>query len=64
MGGYEWTNGVDPTTLFLWIGAVSTDWNIPGNWNNALAPTLSDDVLISDVTNNPIVNEATAIPLQ
>jgi hypothetical protein len=45
-----------------WTGAISTNWNDPGNWNPAIVPTASDNVLIPNLTNDPIVNEDAATP--
>jgi hypothetical protein len=39
-----------------WTGAVSTDWNVAGNWNPAAVPTNADDVVIpSGPANMPTV---------
>jgi hypothetical protein len=63
MGVYEWTAGVDPGgTAFIWTGAVSADWNTPGNWSTLTVPSASDDVIIPDTPNDPVVNEAPATP--
>ncbi len=32
--------------LFTWTGAVSSDWNDPGNWNHASVPGATDSVAI------------------
>lgn len=37
-------NIIYPT--ITWTGAVSTDWNTPGNWSCGGVPTISTDVLI------------------
>ena len=39
-----------------WTGAVSTDWNTPGNWDTNSVPTATDDVILADVANAPRVN--------
>ena len=62
-GAYEWTSGVDPALhLFTWTGAVSTDWNTPGNWTSDAVPGPSDDVYIPDVVNDPVVNQSLSAP--
>jgi len=33
-----------------WTGAVSTDWNVAGNWSPSAVPTSSDDVIIPSGT--------------
>ncbi len=44
-----------------WTGAASTDWNTVGNWNPAKVPMATDDVVIPDLTNDPIVNGIPAV---
>ncbi len=39
-----------------WTGIVSTDWDEPGNWNPICVPTADDDVIIPDVTNDPVIS--------
>ncbi len=38
-----------------WTGAISTAWNVGGNWLPTIVPTSSDDVIIPNVANDPIV---------
>lgn len=45
----------DPA-LFVWIGAVNTDWNTGGNWCGGVAPTASDNVSISATANQPVIS--------
>jgi hypothetical protein len=42
-----------------WMGTVSTDWSVPGNWS-AGVPTASTDAVIPDVTNDPVITGGTA----
>jgi predicted outer membrane repeat protein len=60
-GCYEWTIGTDPFTQNTWTGATDSDWKKSGNWNLGFAPTKRRlcDVAIPEVTNDPIVNQAT-----
>jgi hypothetical protein len=45
-----------------WTGAVSTDWNVAGNWNPAGVPAAGDSVTIAPATNQAtIVASATAL---
>lgn len=37
-----------------WTGTSSTDWNTSGNWNGGI-PGSSDNVIIPNVTNDPVV---------
>ncbi|MRS65929.1 T9SS type A sorting domain-containing protein [Larkinella terrae] len=43
-----------------WTGASSTAWNDPGNWS-AGVPDATDDVIIPDVTNDPVVSTTDAV---
>jgi hypothetical protein len=46
-------HAADPTRL-VWTGAVSAEWDAPGNWDNPCAiPTLGDDVVIADSCTPP-----------
>jgi hypothetical protein len=38
-----------------WTGAVSTAWNAAGNWSAGI-PGASDDVIIPNVTNDPVIS--------
>jgi hypothetical protein len=63
MGPYEWTAGTDPLApLFIWTGALSSDWNTPGNWNQNRVPGPQDDVYIPSVTNNPMIDNNPGTP--
>ncbi|MCJ7449163.1 MAG: DUF2341 domain-containing protein, partial [Bacteroidales bacterium] len=42
----------DPT----WTGAISSDWNISGNWNCGLIPGPTNSVQIPNVSNKPVLN--------
>jgi hypothetical protein len=39
-----------------WTGAVSTDWNTPGNWSTGILPIGSTNVIIPDVANDPVLS--------
>jgi hypothetical protein len=41
-----------------WEGDISTDWHIPGNWNLNYVPTTTDNVIIPNVANDPVVSTA------
>jgi len=49
-----------PNTV-TWTGALNSDWNVAGNWLPMNVPTLSDNAIIPDVTNDPIIFTANAI---
>ena len=40
----------------VWTGSISTDWNTVGNWSCPYLPDLTTNVLIPNVTNQPILN--------
>ncbi len=42
-----------------WTGAVNNDWNTPCNWSPASVPTADNDVVINNVTNDPVVANGT-----
>jgi hypothetical protein len=44
-----------------WTGGTSTAWATGSNWNTGIAPTATDDVIISDVTNKPVISTAAAV---
>ena len=46
-----------PTTK-TWTGTTSTAWATSTNWNPAGAPTCSDDILIPNTTNKPVISAA------
>ncbi|MFC2176148.1 T9SS type A sorting domain-containing protein [Bacteroidota bacterium] len=39
-----------------WTGALSTAWNVAGNWNPSGVPASSADVIIPNVTNDPVIS--------
>ncbi|MCX5698061.1 MAG: DUF2341 domain-containing protein [Candidatus Omnitrophica bacterium] len=41
----NWVLGSTGTT-FTWTGAVSTDWNVSGNWDLGIVPSSTDAVII------------------
>ncbi len=40
-----------------WTGAIDTDWTKAGNWLPMQVPTATDDVLIPDTANDPVVSD-------
>lgn len=44
-----------------WNGSVSTDWNNASNWSFSKTPTASDNITISDVTNDPTISASASI---
>ncbi len=43
-----------------WTGSWNTDWNNPSNWNPAFVPTSTDNVIIPNVANKPVVSSTFA----
>jgi predicted outer membrane repeat protein len=57
MGAYEWTSGVDPLiNILTWTGNTNADWNTSTNWSSDIVPTQACDVVIPDVSNDPVIN--------
>ena len=62
----KWANP-DPTAtvgpgqarFYRWTGNSSNQWNTPGNWMPGNVPTSGDNVVIPDVTNNPVKDNLT-----
>ncbi|MEI6142765.1 MAG: T9SS type A sorting domain-containing protein [Mariniphaga sp.] len=49
-------NSADPLTFIqTWTGATSSEWNTNGNWDTNKVPSSADDVIIPNVTNDPII---------
>jgi hypothetical protein len=42
-------------TTHTWDGSSSTDWNTPANWDSNVVPSVGHDIVIPDVTNDPIL---------
>jgi hypothetical protein len=61
MGAWEYT--VTPTT-WSWTGATDTDWGTAANWNYGSLPSVSGNVVINDVTNDPVVNNDLTSPAE
>ncbi|MBI2901507.1 MAG: hypothetical protein HYY17_15080 [Planctomycetes bacterium] len=54
---------VSPGTIvwaasFTWTGAVNTSWTTAGNWSPSGPPGATDDAVIPDVTNDPVISSA------
>ncbi|MBN2390429.1 MAG: hypothetical protein JXR84_06885, partial [Anaerolineae bacterium] len=43
-----------------WNGSVSSDWHTAGNWTPTGVPVIGDDVIIPDVTNDPVISTGDA----
>jgi surface protein len=56
----NWTITDGGALPLTWEGSESTDWNTTANWSCNTVPTITDNVLIPHVTNDPVVNLAPA----
>ncbi|MEO1260792.1 MAG: T9SS type A sorting domain-containing protein [Bacteroidota bacterium] len=45
--------------LWIWTGAVNTDWNESGNWAPAIVPVDSSNVEIPETANHPVIFNGT-----
>ncbi len=43
------------TSENTWTGAISTDWNVAGNWSCGVIPAVTTDIVIPNVTNKPVL---------
>ena len=43
-----------------WTGAINNKWNVTGNWSTNAFPTTQDNVSITNVSNDPVVNMASS----
>ena len=60
--GNKWYNiTYEEVPLGSWTGAVSTDFHDQDNWSGSILPTASDDIIIPDVTNQPVVTQAASV---
>ena len=44
----------------IWKGATNTDWATQTNWSANLLPTATDNIVIPNVTNGPVISGSTA----
>jgi hypothetical protein len=58
-GGCGIVTATSPITIIsnlAWTGAVSTDWNDPGNWSCGFIPVSTTNVQIPNVANKPVLS--------
>lgn len=51
-GLLQWTN---TSAAISWTGTTSSAWDVATNWNSGTVPTASEDVIIPDVSTDPVV---------
>ena len=44
----------------IWTGNINTDWATAGNWDKGVVPIATDNVIIPEVTNAPVIGASTA----
>ena len=49
------------TTENTWTGSVSSNWHTAGNWSNNAVPTATDNVIIPNVSTDPLISTADAV---
>ncbi|MBX2876175.1 MAG: hypothetical protein KTR30_28905, partial [Saprospiraceae bacterium] len=53
---------VQAQSTITWVGGSDNDWQNASNWSPANVPTVSDQVIVPDVTNDPdIMSGTTAV---
>jgi len=55
------TNWAFDGTTLTWDGSSSTDWNTAANWDLGVVPRTTDTVVIADVTNDPLLDQARTV---
>lgn len=64
--GYYWAiddiniTGTPTVTSISWNGSINNNWQTAGNWDGGAIPTSTDNVIIPNVTNQPIINNGIA----
>ena len=53
--------GCYETIVNTWDGSTSTAWNVGANWSSGSVPGSSDDVIIANVSNDPVVSSSSDV---
>jgi len=59
-GNPYFSPGLDADKITIWNGAVDTDWDTAGNWDNGV-PASGISAIIKNETNNPIASGAITV---
>lgn len=71
-GGFSGENfDEDPNSLITWLnpptvtwtGTVSSDWFTGGNWDSGVVPTSTQNVIIPQVLNEPVITDNASVAL-
>jgi hypothetical protein len=57
--GYPWLRFEGYTSSHVWLGNSSTLWGTATNWSEGSVPTSTNNVIIPDVTNDPVIGATT-----
>jgi hypothetical protein len=57
--GQTGTEYILGTEAITWDGSESTDWATAENWNSGGIPSASDNLIIADVANDPVISSGT-----
>lgn len=60
LGSCTTTGTVGVTLVSEWTGATNTDWFTATNWCGNVVPVVTNNVVIPDVTNLPVIGSGTA----
>ncbi|MDP2930347.1 MAG: SdrD B-like domain-containing protein [bacterium] len=55
------TNWAFDGTTVTWDGSSSTNWDTAANWDLGVVPRSTDTVVIADVTNDPLLDQARTV---
>ena len=59
--GYPFLRTQAYTPAVIWLGTNTTAWETAGNWSEAEAPGSATDLIIPNVTNDPIVADGVTV---
>ncbi len=61
-GSTETANLQLTDATITWDGSSSTDWNATSNWSSDAVPILSNNIVVPNVNNKPIINASPGSP--
>ena len=57
---WDYSSGNHLPLAYEWLGTSTTDWATASNWGSSSVPGTSNDVLIPDQLNDPVIGNSTA----